>query len=87
MKQIVNMIFKEIAHRKLNTILSILAVSVGVMLSVSLILTQEASYRETKRIMRDMGFNVRIIPKETDMGTLTISVGSCRGNCIRLNES
>ena len=68
MKQIVNMIFKEIAHRKLNTILSILAVSVGVMLSVSLILTQEASYRETKRIMRDMGFNVRIIPKETDMG-------------------
>jgi ABC-type lipoprotein release transport system permease subunit len=39
------------------------------MLSVSLILTQEASYRETKRIMRDMGFNVRIIPKETDMGT------------------
>ncbi len=69
MKQIANMIFKEMVHRKLNTISSILAVSVGVMLSVSLILTQEASYRETKRIMRDMGFNVRIIPKETDMGT------------------
>ena len=63
-----SMIIKEMMHHRANAVLSVLAVTAGVALCVALVITQEASYRETKRIMRDMGFNVRIIPKATDMG-------------------
>lgn len=62
------LILKEMRHHRLNTILSTVAVTVAVAMCVALVITQEASYRETKRIMRDMGFNVRVIPKQTDMG-------------------
>jgi len=62
------MIFKEMVHHRVNAILSVLAVMATVAMCIALVITQEASYRETKRIMRDMGFNVRIIPKETDLG-------------------
>jgi putative ABC transport system permease protein len=66
--RILGLIFREIIHHRTNTALSVLAVMAAVAMCVSLVMTQEASYRETKRIMRDMGFNVRIIPKATDMG-------------------
>ncbi|MBT5536062.1 FtsX-like permease family protein, partial [Candidatus Poribacteria bacterium] len=33
---------------------------------VFLVMTQAAARRETRRVMRDMGFNVRIVPRETD---------------------
>ena len=66
--RILGMIFREIIHHRTNTALSVLAVMAAVAMCVALVMTQEASYRETKRIMRDMGFNVRIIPKATDMG-------------------
>lgn len=62
------LIFKEIIHRKLNFLLSVLATVTAVALFVSFFTTGEASKRETARLMRDMGFNLRIIPKETDMG-------------------
>ena len=62
------LIFKEIIHRKLNFLLSVLATITAVALFVSFFTTGEASKRETTRLMRDMGFNLRIIPKETDMG-------------------
>ena len=61
------LIFKEIIHRKLNFLLSVLATVTAVALFVSFFTTGEASKRETTRLMRDMGFNLRIIPKETDM--------------------
>lgn len=66
--RILGMTFREIIHHRTNTALSVLAVMAAVAMCVALVMTQEASYRETKRIMRDMGFNVRIIPKATDMG-------------------
>ena len=68
MMQIIGMLFKEMLHHRANAILSVLAVSATVAMCIALMITQEASYRETTRIMRDMGFNVRIIPKETDLG-------------------
>lgn len=61
------LIVKEIAHRKLNSILSLLAVAAAVALFVGFFTTGEASKRETTRLMRDLGFNLRIIPVETDM--------------------
>ncbi|MFH1741995.1 MAG: FtsX-like permease family protein [bacterium] len=61
------LIFKEIAHRKLNFVLSSFAVMAAVAFFVSFVTGGEASNRETTRLMRDIGYNLRIIPKETDM--------------------
>ncbi len=65
--KIIPLIFKEIMHRKINAGLSILAVVTAVGFFVCFFTTGEASKRETARIMRDMGYNVRIIPNDTDM--------------------
>jgi len=65
--KIFNLILKEIWHRKLNFLLSLLAVMLAVGLFLFFFTTSEASIRETKRIMRDIGFNLRVIPEETDM--------------------
>ncbi len=64
---ILNLIFKEIIHRKINFILGLLAVLIAVALFISFFTAGQASSRETTRLMRDMGFNLRIIPKKTDM--------------------
>lgn len=62
-----HLIFKEIVHRKWNFLLSVLAVLTAVALFVFFFITGKASKNETRVIMRDMGFNLRIIPKQTDM--------------------
>jgi putative ABC transport system permease protein len=67
MMTIHHLIVKEIIHRKFNFSLSLLAVTVAVGLAVAFFTTGEASKRETIRLMRDMGYNLRIIAKDTDM--------------------
>ena len=62
-----HLILKESLHRKFSFLLSLLAIITAVALFVSFFTTGEASKRETTRLMRDIGFNLRIIPKETDM--------------------
>ncbi len=64
---ICRLIIKEIWHRKFNFILSLLAVVVAVGFFVSSITTGQASHRETVRIMRGTGLNLRIIPAKTNM--------------------
>ena len=66
------LIYKEIIHRKSNFILSLLAVTCAVTFFVAFFTANEASKRETIRLTRDMGFNLRIIPKETDMNSFWI---------------
>lgn len=61
------LILKEIVQRKLNFLLSLLAIVIAVTLFVSFFTTGQASKDETIRLMRDIGFNLRIIPKKTDM--------------------
>jgi putative ABC transport system permease protein len=61
------LIFREIIYRKLNFLLSLVAVATAVALFISFFTTGQASKRETIRLMRDIGFNLRIIPRETDM--------------------
>lgn len=61
------LILKELIHRKLNFLLITLAIVTAVALFVSFFTTSEASKRETIRLTRDMGFNLRIIPAQTDM--------------------
>ena len=67
--KIIYLIYQEIKYRKYNFILATLAIITAVALFVSFFTASEASQRETIRLTRDMGFNLRIIPKETDMDT------------------
>ncbi len=61
------LIKKEIFHRKINFLLGVLATIIAVALFVSFYTMSEASRRETIRLTRDMGFNLRIVPQKTDM--------------------
>ena len=65
--RIITLIVREIYYRKLNFFLSLLAITAAVAIFISFFTTGEASKRETVRLMRNIGFNLRIIPKETDM--------------------
>ena len=62
-----HLIRREIMHRKLNFMLSLVAIVMAVALFVSFFTTGQASKHETTRIMRNIGLNLRIIPKETNM--------------------
>ena len=62
-----SLIIKEISSRKMNFLLGMIAIITTVALFVSFFTSSEASNRETIRLTRDMGFNLRIIPKETNM--------------------
>jgi putative ABC transport system permease protein len=61
------LIVREAAHRKLSSALMLLAVVCAVALPVAFLTAGEASQRETGRVMRDLGYNLRIIPATTDM--------------------
>lgn len=61
------LIFKEIFHRKVSFFFSSLAVFVAVVLFVAFVTTGDAYRRETILIMRNMGQNLRIIPKKTNI--------------------
>ncbi len=62
-----HLLIAEIRHRKLGFALGLLAVAAAVALFVALLTTGRASERETKRVMRNMGFNLLIVPQGTDM--------------------
>jgi len=64
---LLRLIYKEILYRKLNFFLSLIAITFAVAFFVAFFTASEASKRETIRLTRDMGFNLRIIPKGTDM--------------------
>ena len=71
------LVLKEIVHRKTHFFLSALSVIVAVALFVSCFTMGTASKHETSRLMREMGFNLRIIPKDTDMANF---IEKLRGN-------
>jgi putative ABC transport system permease protein len=60
-------VLRELAHRKLNALLSTLGIAAAVALFVAYFTTAEAANRETTRLTRDLGFNLRIIPQDTHM--------------------
>lgn len=61
------LILREALHRRLTTGLVLLALIATVALPIAIFLSGEASKRETIRLMRELGYNLRIIPKDTDM--------------------
>lgn len=64
---VLRLLFREIQHRKSNFLLALLSVLVAVSVVVAVITMSEASRRETIRLMRDLGFNVLIVPKAANM--------------------
>ncbi len=62
------LVLRELRHRWANAALAVLGLSVGVGMLVTLQMLATAAERETRRVARDMGFNLRIIPRDTDIG-------------------
>ncbi len=61
------LIFKEMGYRKVNAILSLLAIAVAVGGAIIFHTAFTGSLQRTKRIQRDMGQNLRIVSKDTDL--------------------
>lgn len=64
------LILKEVWHHRWNSLWITGALTAAVTLLVAVRLTTEAAQRETTRVMRDLGFNLRIIPAATDTAFL-----------------
>ncbi|MEM7261305.1 MAG: FtsX-like permease family protein [Planctomycetota bacterium] len=67
MTRILALTLREIRHRLANSIASALAVAVSVALLVGFALLLEAQERETRRLMRDLGRNLRLIHAKTNL--------------------
>ena len=65
--KIMKLILKEIRHRKFNFLMGLLGMVTIVALVVFFYTMTRATQKETIRLTRDMGFNVRIIPGGTDI--------------------
>lgn len=63
----VRLILHEIRYRKMNFLLGVAVVMSATAIFVAFHAMTEAQERETRRVTRDLGFNLRIIPKSTDM--------------------
>lgn len=61
------MFLKEIKYNFVNFVLSLLGVIAAVTCIVLFFMMTDASQNETRRLTRDMGFNLKLIPKQTDM--------------------
>jgi putative ABC transport system permease protein len=64
---LLGLIARELRHHWVNALLGTLGLVIAVALLVAVKMTTAAAQRETTRVMRDLGFNLRIIPRATDM--------------------
>lgn len=64
--RILNMALRELMHRKTGAVMALAAISLAVGLYIGFDMLTEGANQETIRIMRDMGFNLRILPAEAD---------------------
>ena len=67
------LILREIAHRTLNFLLSLVGIGMAVSLCVAFFTTGQAARRETTRLMRDLGFNLRIVSQQTEMARFWVA--------------
>jgi len=70
---LIHLILREIRFRKGNFFLALAALSAGICLFVAFFTSGEAANRETIRLMRGMGFNLRLIPEKTDMAKFWVN--------------
>ncbi|MBX3731858.1 MAG: FtsX-like permease family protein [Verrucomicrobiae bacterium] len=59
-------ILRELRYHRVQTLLAVLGLAVATALLTAVRMTSAAAERETRRVMRDLGFNLRIVAKETD---------------------
>lgn len=59
-------ILRELRHHAFLTVLAVAGLTVAVALLTAVRLTSAAAERETRRVMRDLGFNLRIVARDTD---------------------
>lgn len=64
---LLSLILKELRYHWVNALLATGGLAVAVALLTVVRMTTSAAERETRRVMRDLGFNLRIIPRDTDM--------------------
>jgi putative ABC transport system permease protein len=63
------LVLQEALHRRTQSLLSLIAVIAAVALPVAFFTAERAAERETTRVMRGLGYNLRIVPADTDMGS------------------
>ena len=66
------MFLKEAKYNSGNFLLSLIGIVTAVACVVLFFMMTKASLNETKRLTRDMGFNLKLIPKQTDMNEFWI---------------
>lgn len=64
---VIRLLLREIQHRQLSFVLGVVTIVAAVALFVAILTMCDASQRETIRLMRNLGFNVLILPKGTNM--------------------
>lgn len=64
---VIRLIFKEIKHRKINFLLALASVIIASTLYITFQTTGKTSEDETRKLMLELGQNLRIIPKQTRM--------------------
>jgi hypothetical protein len=85
-----HLIVHEALHRKLSSVLVLLALIVTVALPTAFFTAGVSSVMETRRLMRDLGYNLRIIPKGTDMERfweVGYAEGSMPEDCVKRFET
>ncbi len=63
----IRLILSEMRHRPASSALALAGVLLATTLYVALTTLGQASYNETKRLMRELGFNFVILPSEDDL--------------------
>lgn len=69
MMRAIRLILSEIGYRKFNFLLSLGVVAAATAVFVAFHTITAAQENETRRVTRDLGFNLRVIPRATDMDT------------------
>lgn len=59
-------ILRELRHHAIQSALAVAGLAVAVALMTAVRMTSTAAERETRRVMRDLGFNLRIVARDTD---------------------
>lgn len=66
----------EIRHRWIGSVLGLLAIALAVCMAVFVFAVSEGTERETRRIQRDIGLNVLILPAGTDLNNYWLTGAS-----------
>ena len=63
---LLGLILREMRYHRWNALLTLLGLATAVSLLVVIRMLTQSAERETRRVVRDLGFNLRIVARETD---------------------